>query len=175
MSDNKYNPENKEIRFIDPHYNELFRVPDGGCIVVTRPMGEIYPGVQDEWVGNCRYLDEIHVNINGECYHIQQFAEIQQRIRAVVKPEFEPEMVGNYHIIHRTTVGSKVFKFGVNPKAPMPYATWQGYTDPVLGNDWGHYWSNKSIASRDLFLRADSERTGRPYDHTTLIKEEYER
>ncbi len=171
MSENRYNPEGKEIRFIDSNYNELFRIPDGGRIVVTRPMGEMYPGVQEEWIGHCRYLDEVHVSINNECYHICQFAEIQQRIGAVVRPELEPEMVANYRITHRTTVGDKIFKFGVNPRAVQSYATWQGYTDPARGNDWGHYWSDKRTAEHDLFLRADAERTGKSYDHTTLIKE----
>ncbi|MDR1892628.1 MAG: hypothetical protein LBQ48_06440 [Oscillospiraceae bacterium] len=161
--------ENREIRFIDPHYKELFRIPDGGRIVVTRPMGELHPGVQKEWVGTCRYLDETHVNINGECYHICQFAEVQARIGSTVEPETEPEMVGDYRITMRTTVRDKKFKFGVNPKAAQPYATWQGYPDPALGNDWGHYWYDKSTAERDFFLRSDSERTGGFYDHTMLI------
>ena len=164
--------ETKEIRFIDPNYNELFRIPDGGRIVVTRPMGEMYPGVQDEWVGTCRYLDETHVNINGVCCRICQFAENQARIGAVVQPEVAPEMVGNYRSTRRTTVGDRVFKFGVNPGAPSPYATWQGYTDLERGNDWGHYWSDKRTAEQDCFLRADSARTRRAYDHTTLIKPE---
>ena len=34
--------EKKEIRFITPNYDELFRIPDGGSIVVTRPEGEEY-------------------------------------------------------------------------------------------------------------------------------------
>jgi hypothetical protein len=168
--------ENREIRFITPDYKELFRIPDGGRIVVTRPMGEMYPGVQEQWIGDCRYLDEMHVNINGSnCYHLCQFAEIQARIGSTIEPETEPEMVGNYRITRRTTVGDKVFKFGVNPKAPSPYATWQGYTDPERGNDWGHYWSDRRTAEHDFFLRADSERTGQPYDHTTLIKQEKSR
>ncbi len=29
----------KGIRFIDPHYKELFRIPDGGKIVITEPGG----------------------------------------------------------------------------------------------------------------------------------------
>jgi len=36
---------NKEIRFITPDYKELFRIPDGGSIVVTRPEGEQYIGI----------------------------------------------------------------------------------------------------------------------------------
>lgn len=172
---NPNNPQNKDIRFIDPHYNELFRIPDGGRIVVTRPEGEMYPGVQEQWVGRCKYLDECHVQINGECFHICQFAEIQQRIGATVEPEVEPEYVGSYRITRRTFVGDKVFKFGHSPEAASPYGTWQGYRDPSLGNDWGHYWSNANTAGKDFFLRADAERTGHPYDYTTLMKQRSDR
>jgi hypothetical protein len=154
--------EAKEIRFIDPHYNELFRIPDGGRIAVTRPDGE-------QWVGVCKYLDECHFEINGECLHICQFAEIQQRIGATYMPEPETETIGGYRVTRRTFVGGKVFKLGHNPDAAQPYATWQGCQSDPTRNDWGHYWQDKSTANRDLFLRADSERTGRAYDHTTLI------
>ncbi len=164
--------DTREIRFINSDYKELFRIPDGGRIVVTRPMGEMYPGVQEEWVGECRYIDEMHVDISNSVYHLCQFAEIQERIGSQVRPEIEPEMVGSYRIDRRTTVGYKVFKFGVNMEAVKPYATWQGYTDPTVGSDWGHYWADKRTAERDFFLRAESERTGAAYDHTTLIEPE---
>jgi len=175
MSENIYNPDGKEIRFIDSHYHELFRIPDGGRIVVTRPEGEMYPGVCEEWVGTCKYLDAAHVSINGECYHRCQFAEIQERIGSTVKPEGDPEVVGGYRITRRTFVGDKIFKFGVCPNAPKPYATWQSYRDSSRGCDWGHYWSDKSTAERDFFLRADAERTGKPYDYTKLIKQRQDR
>ena len=29
---NEYNPEDKEIRFIDSHYKDLFHIPDGSCV-----------------------------------------------------------------------------------------------------------------------------------------------
>ena len=154
--------ENKEIRFIDPDYKELFRIPDGGRITVTRPDGEQY-------VGTCKYMDETHVSINGECFHICQFAEIQQRLGATYMPEPEPELVGNYRITRRTFVNDKIFKLGHNPKAAQPYATWQSYTAAPDRNDWGHYWSEKSTANTDLFRRADAERTGKSYDHTKLL------
>jgi len=158
----------KEIRFIDPNYNELFKIPDGGRIVVTRPEG-------GQWVGTCDYLDDTHFNINGECMHICQFAEIQKRIGATYMPEKEPEMVSSYRITRRTFVGDKVFKFGISPDAVQPYATWQSYTDNPKQNDWGHYWSEKSVANQDFFLRADAERRGVTYDHTTLIKNKNEK
>lgn len=159
-----------EIRFIDPEYNELFRIPDSGYIVVTRPEGEIFPGTQEEWVGKCKFLDEAHTEINGECFHICQFAEIQERISSTIRPEPNPEMVGNYRVTHRTFVGDKIFKFGHNPGAVQPYATWQSYKDNPERNDWGHYWSDRNTATSDFFLRADAERTGKSYDHTTLNK-----
>jgi hypothetical protein len=175
MNENPYNPKGEEIRFIDPEYNELFRIPDGGRIVVTRPMGEMYPGVQEQWIGTCKYLDECHTEINGECYHICQFAEIQQRIGSLVEPETEPEYIGGYRVQARTIVGGKVFKYGHNPDAAEPYATWQCFKGEDDRNSFGHYWSDKHTAQRDFFLRADAERTGRPYDHAALIKQQKKR
>jgi hypothetical protein len=172
---NPYNPQNKPIRFINSDYKELFTIPDGGRIVVTRPMGEMYPNYQEQWVGTCKFLDECHTEINGECYHICQFAEIQERIGSTVEPETKPELIGDYRVTARTFVGDKVFKLGHNPKAPEPYGTWMCFKGENDRNNFGHYWSDKATARRDFFLRADSERTGRPYDHKTLIKNRQDR
>jgi len=154
--------EIKSIRFIDPQYNQLFQIPDGGYITVTRPDGE-------QWTAQCKYLDDTHFDINGECYHICQFAEIQRGIGSSYMPEPEPEKISGYLITWRIFVGDKVFKLGHNPEAVQPYATWQCNMNDIAHSFWGHYWSDKSTATRDMFLRADAERTGRPYDHTTLI------
>jgi hypothetical protein len=154
----------KTIRFIDTQYNTLFTIPDGGSIVVTRPSGEQYVGV-------CKYLDDTHLSVNGSCFHICEFAEIQERNGCTVEQEKEPEMVGgSYRIIHRIPVGDKVYVMGHSPKAAQPYATWQAYRDSP-GKDWGHYWSNRSDAWGDLLCRADAERTGKPYDHTKRYKQ----
>jgi hypothetical protein len=72
-------------------------------------------------------------------------------------------------------VGDKVFVMAHNPDAVQKYVTWQGYQDKGRGYDWGHYWSNRSDAWTDCFRRADSERTGRPYDHTKFIKQRQDR
>jgi hypothetical protein len=163
--------DSREISFIDPNYNELFRIPDGGRIVVTRPMGEMYPGVQEEWVGTCRYLDPTHLSVNNECWHICQWADIQARIGSTVEPETEREVIGGYTVNRRTFVGDKVFKMGHNPNAPEPYGTWMCFKGENDRNSFGHYWTDRRTAERDHFLRADSERTGQSYDHTTLINE----
>ena len=156
--------DNKEIRFITPDYKELFRIPDGGSIIVARPEG-------DEYVGVCKLLDETHVEINGECYHICQFAELQERNGAIVTPDTEPEINHGYRIMQRNTVGDKVFKLGFNPDAVQKYVTWQSYPDNPARYDWGHYWNDKSIAKRDLLLRTDAECRGVSYDHTKLMKQ----
>ena len=156
--------DEKFIRFIDSRYNELFTIPDGGSIVVTTPNGEQYVGV-------CKYLDETHLDVNGRCYHICEFAEVLERNGSKVEPEKEPEMVGGYYrITHRIPVGDKVHVMGHSPTSPQPYATWQAYRDRP-GKDWGHYWSNRSDAWSDLLCRADAERTGKSYDHTKKNKQ----
>ena len=59
------------IRFIDPNYKELFRLPDGGKIRVLLAGG----GHVDH---TCRYIDEYHVEFGdrwANLYHICELAE----------------------------------------------------------------------------------------------------
>lgn len=60
------------IRFIDSHYKELFRIPDGGKIVITEPGGE-----QRE--RTCRFVEEYHTEVGSRLYHICEFAGIMER------------------------------------------------------------------------------------------------
>ena len=64
--------EQKEIRFIDSSYNELFRIPNLSGITVEYPNGQIENKL-------CRYMDEYHTEIDGVCYHICQWAELMER------------------------------------------------------------------------------------------------
>lgn len=84
-------PEKKYIQFIDSDYNTLFYLPDGGRIKVTR-----YDGAQFE--RTCKFLDECHTSVNGECFHICQWAEIMERngnkyepLDYITDPEFYPK------------------------------------------------------------------------------------
>lgn len=70
------------IRFIDPHYKELFRIPDGGRIVVTDAGGKREARI-------CRYIDDYHTEIGSNLYHICEFAERMDRIGAVYGPELK--------------------------------------------------------------------------------------
>lgn len=70
------------IRFINPHYKELFRIPDGDKIRIIHSDGE-----KTDY--NCRYIDDYHVEIGSgwnSLLHICQFAEIMERNGSTVIP-----------------------------------------------------------------------------------------
>ena len=71
--------DNKEIRFIDSHYNELFRIPDGGKIEITYENGEKH-------IRECKYIDDYHTKIGNNTFHICQFAETMERTGNTYKP-----------------------------------------------------------------------------------------
>ena len=64
----------KGVRFIDPHYRELFRIPDGDQIRIIRPEGD--------------YIDHIEVGFlsQGNIYHICEFAERMEQNGSTVIP-----------------------------------------------------------------------------------------
>ena len=82
---NKYNPADKDIRFIDSHYKDLFRIPDGGCVQIQYPDETV--------VKPCKFIDEYHTQIGYNVFHICEFAEIMERNRASYQTE--PEIMGN--------------------------------------------------------------------------------
>ena len=71
------------IRFIDPHYKELFRIPDGGRIRIRRPDGSTSERV-------CRFIDEYHTEIGNSLYHICEFAEHMKKQGNTVEPADTP-------------------------------------------------------------------------------------
>lgn len=70
------------IRFIDTHYNELFKIPDGGKI------REIFPDGKARELP-CRYIDDYHVEIGSEprnLYHIMEFAKLVEYHGSQIEP-----------------------------------------------------------------------------------------
>ena len=67
------------IRFIDTQYKELFRIPDGGKIMVTTAWGE-----KREYT--CRFIDEYHTEVGNNLYHIGEFAEFLHKNGAACDP-----------------------------------------------------------------------------------------
>ncbi|MBO4898617.1 MAG: hypothetical protein J5590_10005 [Clostridia bacterium] len=71
--------EQKEIRFIDSNYNDLFKIPDGGYVSVKYPNGNT-----DKL--QCRFIDDYHAEIGGDVYHICQWAEMMEKIGITYSP-----------------------------------------------------------------------------------------
>lgn len=69
----------KGIRFIDPHYKELFRIPDGDKIRITLNDGK-------QLDRECRYIDEYHLEVGNSLYHICEFAERMEQAGNTVIP-----------------------------------------------------------------------------------------
>lgn len=69
----------KGIRFITPDYREKFRISDGEKVRMTDPSGE-------RWEQTCRYIDETHLEVGGNLYHICELAERIQRNGAEIIP-----------------------------------------------------------------------------------------
>jgi len=144
------------IRFIDPHYKTLFTIPDGGNIVISYPDGE-------ERVTECKYLDDFHTAIDGDCYHICQFAEIMQRVGAAYEAETAPQYVGGFHVLRLRDERDQTIFLGHKPGAELPWVTWQAKrTEPVNIRE-AHYYSKKHDARREYDRRVFAVRDGRPY------------
>lgn len=56
------------IRFINSSYKPLFRIPDGGSILLEFPNGQREMRI-------CRYIDEYHTEVGSNLFHICEFAE----------------------------------------------------------------------------------------------------
>ena len=69
----------KGIRFITPHYKEVFRIPDGDQVRITTSDGEKMDYV-------CRYIDDYHVEVGRNLYHICEFAERMEQAGNTVVP-----------------------------------------------------------------------------------------
>ncbi|MDR1322232.1 MAG: hypothetical protein LBK56_12565 [Gracilibacteraceae bacterium] len=71
------------IRFIDSGYRELFKIPDGANVKIVYPPGD----GRDAKVRECKYIDDHHLRVGSETYHICEFAERMERIGAKCEPE----------------------------------------------------------------------------------------
>lgn len=81
--DHHISEANKDIRFIDSSYKDLFRLPDGKSIVITDLNGE----KKDYY---CRYIDQTHLEAGDNLYHICEFAEIMERNGRTYAPKEMP-------------------------------------------------------------------------------------
>ena len=68
------------IRFKDANYRELFKIPDGGSIVITTAWGEKIEQA-------CRYIDDTHCEVGSNVFHVDEFAERMARNGATYAPK----------------------------------------------------------------------------------------
>lgn len=70
----------KGIRFIDSNYNDLFRIPDGSEIRIHCSWNN------EDQTHRCRYIDEYHVEVGNNIYHICEFAERMEHNGCTYEP-----------------------------------------------------------------------------------------
>ena len=67
------------IRFITPDYKEKFKIPDGDKIRIILSDGE-------QLDRTCRYIDDYHLEVGSNLYHICEFAERMEQNGNTVIP-----------------------------------------------------------------------------------------
>ena len=73
----------KEIRFIDSNYNELFRIKDGEEITIKFKDGYACDR-------KCIYIDDYHTQIGSNVFHICEFAELMEKGKSIYRPKNMP-------------------------------------------------------------------------------------
>lgn len=86
---------NRDIRFIDSHYKELFRIPDGERIIVTDRDGKTESYL-------CRYIDNYHTEVGRNLFHICEFAERMEQGGCTYAPMEPPLPPMCYSILPST-------------------------------------------------------------------------
>lgn len=77
--DNHMEKARRGIRFITPDYDEKFRIPDGGKILLHFSSGSTSERT-------CRYIDDYHLEVGSNLYHICEFAQLCERNGHTVEP-----------------------------------------------------------------------------------------
>lgn len=83
QQENRAEPQEKQIRFIDSHYNLKFYISDGGKIRITFRDGHTADRV-------CKYIDDYHLYVGNCCYHICEFAEKWSLMEAKLNLSINP-------------------------------------------------------------------------------------
>ena len=75
-----------DVRLINSHYDDLYRIPDGGVIQVDYPDGRSF-------TARLEHLDDYHFDMGGlgNVFHICQFAEVMERNHADFYPEIQTQ------------------------------------------------------------------------------------
>ena len=77
------------IRFIDPQYKDLFLLDDGGSVTERYKDGIDWPEKDREWSFPCKRIDDYHLYVGHNVFHICEFAERREAAGIEVSPEAE--------------------------------------------------------------------------------------
>ncbi len=77
--DPSFDSSEKSIRFITSEYDDKFKLPDGGVVEVTYP--------DRRFSMKCEYVDDYHMKLGYDVFHICQFAEMLERGGGTCRPE----------------------------------------------------------------------------------------
>jgi hypothetical protein len=151
------NPDNKPIRFVDSNYNELFIVPDGGYISMTRMDGL-------EYFAQCGYIDDYSFFYGDVRLDIVDFMDRREQNGTIVKAVEPPAIIGGYRVDSRIAVGQKVFVSAVNRKVAKSkqYCTWQTHDGKRIESGI-RYFPDGVESGIDIMRRAAGEHSGIPY------------
>lgn len=106
----------KGIRFVDSSYKKHFTIPDGDKIQITFSNG-------NKELRTCRYIDECHLEVGGNLYHICEFAELM-------------EQNGNKVIPMRSSLPEQSYTFVESENAiAIVKKGYEGYYPTDLGGD----------------------------------------
>lgn len=96
----------RDIRFIDSHYNALFKVADGENVVITHFDGSAI-------IRPCTYIDDHHAMIGNSVYHICEFAETMEQNGNTYAPEHprEGDVCDTYDLYQIEDVGGVDYAF----------------------------------------------------------------
>ena len=136
---------NREIRFIDAFYHDLFKIPDHSSIVINYLDG-------GKRCVPCEYIDDTHVDIDGTAFHICQFAELMMRNGATYEPEHPPAepTYGTYEIYQIKDVGRVDYCF-------MGYERAKKQFDPSDYRREYAYMLPKDMTLEEVFSRHNAD------------------
>ena len=75
-----------DVRLINSHYDDIYRIPDGGVVQIDRSDGA-------SCTARMERVDDYHIDFGGlgDVYHICQFAEMIERSGATAYPEIQTQ------------------------------------------------------------------------------------
>lgn len=150
--------QTKQIRFVDQHNNEIFRVSDGGYVGLK--LADSFDGSHSIGYYCCTYIDEKHFKMDSLRFHHTYNSEYCGKECADNGgkhfPVEQPPSIGGYTIWETETIGGRTFMIGFNPNADKPYLVCQ---NGLMWRDKRErYFSEQSTAYDDLRGRLEKAR-----------------